>query len=99
VHSLATRLDVELRYDRDLTLRVVDNGVGIDPSVAESGKAGHFGLEGMRERVTRIGGKLTIVSSRITGTSVELVVDGHTIFRTPNRVRSALFAKLNIFRA
>jgi signal transduction histidine kinase/ligand-binding sensor domain-containing protein len=98
VHSLATRLDVELKYDRDLTLRVVDNGVGIDPSVAESGKAGHFGLEGMRERVTRIGGKLTIVSSPITGTAVELVVDGHTIFRTPNRVRSALFAKLNIFR-
>lgn len=97
VHSLATRLDVELRYDRDLTLRVVDNGVGIEPAVAESGKVGHFGLEGMRERVARIGGQLTIVSSPVSGTVVELVVRGHAIFRSPTRVRSALLAKLNPF--
>jgi len=63
VHSSASKLEVELTYGQDLALRVADNGVGIDSEVADRGKDGHFGLQGMRERVVRIGGKLTIVSS------------------------------------
>ena len=63
VHSAATRLEVELRYAQDLTVRVSDNGIGIDPAVLDKGKDGHFGLPGMRERAARIGGKFTLVSS------------------------------------
>jgi signal transduction histidine kinase/ligand-binding sensor domain-containing protein len=73
-HSHATSLVVELRYGQDLTVQVQDNGVGIDPGVADHGKEGHFGLQGMRERAARIRGKLTIMSSVATGTKVLLGV-------------------------
>jgi signal transduction histidine kinase len=72
VHSSASKLEVELTYNRDLSLRIADNGVGIDSVVAEQGKDGHFGLQGMRERTVRIGGKLTIVSSASSGTEIKL---------------------------
>jgi signal transduction histidine kinase/streptogramin lyase len=80
-HSGASRLEVELRYADDLALRVSDNGTGIDPAIADSGKDGHFGLQGMRERATRIGGKLTLGSSSSSGTEIKLVVPGGIIFR------------------
>jgi ligand-binding sensor domain-containing protein/signal transduction histidine kinase len=80
-HSGASRLEIELRYARDLTLRVDDNGKGIDPAISDRGKDGHFGLRGMRERTTRIGGKLTLMSSSNSGTEIKLVVPGRIIFR------------------
>ena len=75
-HSAGTRLEVELKYEQNLSLRVRDNGIGIDPSVTNQGKDGHFGLPGMRERAARIRGKLTIVSSADFGTEISLVVPG-----------------------
>lgn len=80
VHSHATRLQVELRYEQDLYLRVKDNGVGIEPVVLSQGKGGHFGLQGMKERATRIGGKLTLVSSATRGTEVVITVPGSIVF-------------------
>ena len=80
-HSGASRLEIELRYARDLTLRVDDNGRGIDPAIADRRKDGHFGLRGMRERTARIGGKLTLMSSSNSGTEIKLVVPGRIIFR------------------
>jgi signal transduction histidine kinase len=50
MRSGASQLEVELIYARDLALRVSDNGTGIDPAVADRGKDGHFGLQGMRAR-------------------------------------------------
>jgi glucose-6-phosphate-specific signal transduction histidine kinase len=46
----AGRLEIDLRYANDLSLRIEDNGVGIDPAFSEEGRPGHFGLQGMRER-------------------------------------------------
>jgi ligand-binding sensor domain-containing protein/signal transduction histidine kinase len=86
-HSGASRLEVELRYAHDLALRVGDNGTGIDPAIADRGKDGHFGLQGMRERAARIGGKLTLVSSSNSGTEVKLIVPGGIIFRKIMPVR------------
>jgi signal transduction histidine kinase len=73
-HSKGSHLEVELRYDLDLILRVCDNGIGIDPVFSEHGKEGHFGLRGIRERAERIGGKLTIVTSAKSGTEITLTV-------------------------
>jgi signal transduction histidine kinase len=84
-HSGASRLEVELRYADDLALRVGDNGTGIDPAVADRGKYGHFGLQGMRERAARIGGKLTLVSSATSGTEITVVVPGGIVFRRSKR--------------
>ena len=74
VHSGASQLDVELRYAQELTLRVSDYGTGIDPVIAHTGKDGHVGLQGMRERASRISGKFTLVTSSHSGTEITLVV-------------------------
>lgn len=79
-HSGGDRLEVMLEYARDLTLRVSDNGLGIDSEFVEKGKEDHFGLRGMRERAERIGSKLTLVSSPKSGTEITLVVPGGIIF-------------------
>ena len=84
LHSSATELEIELKYARDLTLRVSDNGIGIEPSITDKGKDGHFGLLGMRERAERIDGKLTLLTSS-SGTEIKLVVPGGIVFRTLSR--------------
>lgn len=81
LHSKARRLTVELEYARDLTLRVTDDGVGIDAAYLDQGKPGHFGLQGMRERAIRIDGKLTITSSGVAGTAITLVIPGGIAFQ------------------
>ncbi len=98
-HSRGSRLEVELRYARDLTLRVDDDGIGFDPDVADRGKDGHFGLQGMRERAARIGGKLTVGSSSNSGTKIKLIVSGGIIFRKKMPVRRSLFTRMRtLFR-
>ncbi|HEX5885555.1 MAG TPA: hypothetical protein VFY67_13520, partial [Pyrinomonadaceae bacterium] len=57
-------------------------GTGIDPMILANGKQGHFGLQGMRERAERIGGKLTLISLPKHGTEITLVVPGDIVFRT-----------------
>jgi len=81
VHSQGSKLRVTLTYADELSVDVADNGVGLDPLVADRGKEGHFGLQGMRERAARIAGKLTLISSPESGTHVKLVVPGKIIYR------------------
>jgi signal transduction histidine kinase len=80
-HSGAKRVDCELEYtDRDLQLRVRDNGCGIDPQMLDAGREGHWGLSGMRERATRIGALLKISTSAAAGTEVQLSIPGRVAF-------------------
>ncbi len=80
-HSKASRLHVGLKYGQDLAISIGDNGVGIPESVINGGSDGHYGLQGMRERAARIGGKLRIVSSADSGTEVRLVIPGSIAYR------------------
>jgi signal transduction histidine kinase/ligand-binding sensor domain-containing protein len=96
MHSGASQLGVELRYGHDLALRVSDNGVGIDPVIADRGKGGHFGLQGMRERAARIGGNLTLGSSSNSGTEIKLVVPGDIVFRKGTAIHRTLFTKIKV---
>ncbi len=80
-HAAASELEIALTYAQDLTLRVSDNGVGMEPALVGEGRAGHFGLQGMRERAERIGSKLTIVSAPNSGTELTVMVPGKVIFR------------------
>ena len=91
IHSEASQLEIELAYSRDLIMRVRDNGIGIDDSVAERGREGHFGLQGMRERAVRIGATLTLVSSASSGTEITLIVPGGIIFRKSKGARTGYF--------
>jgi signal transduction histidine kinase len=75
-HAGAKRIEAELRYeDRQLGLRVRDDGKGIDPEVlSRGGREGHFGMRGMRERAQLIGGKLAVWSKLDSGTEVDLTI-------------------------
>jgi signal transduction histidine kinase len=73
-HAEAQRIFVNLVFDaRRVQLSVRDDGRGFDNQVADNGRAGHFGLIGMRERAEQIGGTLSIHSTEGSGT--EIVAD------------------------
>ena len=93
VHSQGARLEVTLEYAEGVQLRVSDDGVGIDPQIAQRGRESHFGLQGMRERATRIGAQLTILTSHGSGTEVTLIVPGHIVFRSAARQRFSRFKR------
>jgi signal transduction histidine kinase/ligand-binding sensor domain-containing protein len=88
-HSKSTSVEVELEYtDKSLGLFVRDNGCGIDPHVLRSGREGHFGLCGMRERAERIGARFRLWSSPGAGTEIELVIPGRIAYQfvSPGRM-------------
>jgi signal transduction histidine kinase len=96
-HAQARQIEVEIRYDeRQLRLRVRDDGKGIDPEVLNAdGRTGHYGLRGMRERATLLGGKLTVWSELDSGTEVELSIPASRAYTTlPAPRRSWLSGKL-----
>ena len=55
-----------------VSLRITDDGAGFDPATAPDHRHGHFGLQGMRERVKRLGGTLEIDSAPGRGTRIEV---------------------------
>jgi signal transduction histidine kinase/ligand-binding sensor domain-containing protein len=87
-HSAARKVEVALEYGRDLTMRVTDNGIGMDSSLAEHGRDGHFGLRGMHERADRIGGRFTVASAPDSGTVITLIVPGRSAFAAGGGERS-----------
>ena len=84
-HSGGNDLWIELQYKRRFHLKVRDNGRGVDDEVLKSGKPGHFGLAGMRERALFMGGNLHIGSSPHSGTVVSVVIPGQAIYKYPSR--------------
>lgn len=80
-HARARHVEVELNYSQShLRILVRDDGCGIDPQILVSGRDGHWGLSGMRERAEQIGGRLQLSSSPMAGTEVELSVPGASAF-------------------
>jgi len=66
-HADATRISIVLtRTEHTVVLVVEDDGDGFDPSDETAG----LGLAGMRERLTLLGGRLTVEASPGTGTTV-----------------------------
>jgi signal transduction histidine kinase/ligand-binding sensor domain-containing protein len=80
-HSGAASIEVEIQYSRHaLRLCVRDDGRGIDQAVVRSGREGHWGLTGMRERAERVGASLKVHSGPEAGTEIELTVPGRVAF-------------------
>ncbi|MGF6275293.1 two-component system sensor histidine kinase UhpB [Massilia sp. UYP11] len=70
-HAGATRVTVSLRRQRNLlTLSICDNGRGIQP--ADRLKPQSFGLRGMSERASALGGTLALSSAPGGGTMVTI---------------------------
>lgn len=68
-HAGASRVDLRLARDGDVTtLTVADDGVGFD--LARGRSAASYGLSGMEERASLIGGTLTLHSAPGEGTCV-----------------------------
>jgi len=96
-HAHATRIEAETRYDdRELRVRIRDNGRGIDSTVLKDGGiAGHWGLRGARERAERIGARLDFWSEAGAGTEVQLTVPADVAYETARAdVDSSLLRKV-----
>ena len=62
-HGDATSVRIAGTIDGDRLLgSVTDNGKGFDPDLAPGVLQGHFGLQGIRERLEKLGGEFTIDS-------------------------------------
>ncbi len=73
-HGCATRIDIELRIAPDATKLIVsDNGKGMESGEGTIPGA-HFGLQGVRERVDKLGGLLDIDSTPGAGTRLAVMV-------------------------
>jgi signal transduction histidine kinase len=80
-HSGARHASVELRGDTSaVCLRIVDDGAGFDPSLAD-GKGG-LGLVSMRERLRLVCGEIVIGSRPSQGTRIEVHVPLRTAGQT-----------------
>ena len=91
-HSQASKIEVELEYStKHLRILVRDDGAGIDQDVLQTGKDGHWGLTGMRERAESIGARLKVWSRTNAGTEVELLIPGNIAFvsRPANGARTS----------
>ena len=74
-HGSATSVRIAGEY-RDGTMRfsVSDNGSGFDPATAGGPTQGHFGLQGIRERINQFNGEMTIESSPGKGAKVSVTL-------------------------
>jgi signal transduction histidine kinase len=75
LHGRPRRIQIKLVYTRDeLDSTVHDDGCGFDSTARKDEGAQHYGIEGMRERVERMGGRMSIVSAPEQGTTVSFSV-------------------------
>ena len=74
-HGRATRIRIAGALDGELLkFSVADNGGGFDPEARPGMSQGHFGLQGIRERVLQLEGELTIESEPGKGTRVAVSI-------------------------
>lgn len=85
-HSGGTQIEVEIQYEaRQIQLRIRDDGRGIDETVLERGREGHFGIRGMHERAKLAGGRLSVWSAPNSGTELELTIPGSRAYAAPRK--------------
>lgn len=86
-HAQATKIEVEMHFGFfEFRVRFRDDGIGIDPAVLREGcVAGHYGLPGMRERVAKIGGRMSLWSRPGAGTEIEIRIPSAIAYRQSQR--------------
>jgi two-component system sensor histidine kinase UhpB len=72
-HANASSVTIKLHQSKQgTTMTIQDDGIGMHPGKAESGKS--LGLIGMRERVKQFGGKFDILSKKGEGTKLTIFI-------------------------
>lgn len=85
-HAGASRIRVTLGvWDTEATLDVFDDGCGFDPASVQRTELGGYGIAGMRDRVTALGGEFT-VDSTVSGTVAGTVAGTVVAVRVPTGV-------------
>jgi signal transduction histidine kinase len=70
-HAQASQANISLlKKDDRLVVRVEDNGVGFDPAEVINGRRQAWGIHGMEERISLLGGKFYIGAKPDSGTLV-----------------------------
>lgn len=82
-HARSRAIAVEVQYRiTELRITVTDDGVGFDDAIEEAEQSRrHWGLQGMRERVERLGGQLSVRTRPGCGTVVMVVVPADLVYR------------------
>ena len=83
-HGRPNLVTIVVRRDETagmIRVSVADDGRGFVPGSQRGMEAGHFGIEGMRERAERLGGTLDIESRPGRGTTVHASVSCHAYDR------------------
>lgn len=74
-HGKATEVKVAGEcHEGTISFSVRDNGTGFDPAKVAGPSTGHFGLQGVRERLNGFGGKMVIESKPGHGTKITSVL-------------------------
>jgi ligand-binding sensor domain-containing protein/two-component sensor histidine kinase len=72
IHGSPSRVDAGIAYSkRELQLTIIDDGKGFNSDQLNKLNGHHFGIQGMRERVERWGGRFRVTSSSGSGARVE----------------------------
>lgn len=74
-HASASSIHVRIRFsDTQVQLTVEDDGCGFIPAQRPGTREGHFGLDGMRERLKRLAGTFEVASAPGQGTRITITV-------------------------
>ncbi len=74
-HARPAHIRLFLKFsERTVVLQIHDDGIGFDPAHVDGPLDGHFGLQGMRERIKRVSGRLDIDSVPGKGTVITATV-------------------------
>ena len=74
-HGEATAIRIAGSIENgQLLFSVRDNGCGFDPNACPGMEEGHFGLEGIRERIREFGGSFTLKSTPGKGTKATIAI-------------------------
>jgi signal transduction histidine kinase/ligand-binding sensor domain-containing protein len=82
-HANATSIEAEIGYEEKmLRLRIRDDGIGITQEhMGATGRAGHYGLRGMRERAAQMGTQLDVWTEQGAGTEIELSIPDRVAYK------------------
>lgn len=87
-HAGATHVSIDVRgHAHGATLKIADNGRGIDQTRETPGGNGGLGLRNMQERIDQLDGTLRILSSK-SGTVIEASVPLSHLLKPPGRPES-----------